>query len=208
MFDESKMFGDSANMIAAIAREHPRVPDVIASWLQYCRDAAPDYVNTWNLLETLDYDADADRLTDWITGVLQTEPPGQDVSCLRFGLYNPDVDGEPSLQMYVSGTRRFTSADPHAEWPSGEPDYWPNNRYANSAILPAIYQQVDITIESDECCLGEAFLGHGYVAAVVAQWCNGSFASALIGAAKTRAVAIGHDSGDSYFIHMPHQGTA
>ena len=76
--------------------------------------------------------------------------------------------------------------------------YFPDGRYANSLVLPDIYSLVDSIEEDNISYLGEAFLCHGFLSLVVANWCRGPMKSQLLGKSKMRAIVMGHDSGDFY----------
>ena len=202
MFDVDKMFEDVAKMIETTANQRLPVNEAMQAWFQYCRDVAPDHHALWDQLAALDLDTDFRGLTQWVSDLLQAEPPPPDINGLWFGLHNPCLDdGEPTCQLYLAGSKRFDKSNPYADWHCG-PEYWPDGRCANSDVLTTMYRQLE-ELETDENYLGEACLCHGYVAAVVANWCGDDLGNQLVGPDKRRAVAMGHDSGDIHFIHLP-----
>jgi hypothetical protein len=195
MFSVDKMFRDVARRLRRDVKRRVGLSEGIHEWINYCETQFPARI--WSRLRKLDFEMDFDRLTVWLLDLLAASPPPQAINGLWFGLHNPaNEHGEPSCGLYLSGSRRFNKPDWHCST-----DYWPAGRYASSDVLPAIFEKCE-TLPDDGPYLGEAALCHGYVALVVARWCRGPIRSRLLGNAKTRGVAMGHDSGDVYLIDV------
>jgi hypothetical protein len=198
MVDTDKMFARSAGMIANIATNPVPIASGMGRWLDYCDEVAPECKSMWDRLRNLEYDSDAENLTNWLSRLLRREPPPENVNGLWFGLYNPILeDGKPSCQMYVSGSSGFDPGSSLNEW-ACDISWFPEGRYSPSEVLKELYRRVDSITENRVGYLGESFLCHGYLALVVSQWCNGPIRASLLGNAPVRAVVIGHDSGDAH----------
>ena len=202
MVDPNRMFEDSARLIAQVASQPQPIGQGMSQWLDYCASVAPAHKDVWEQLRKLDFEADQLRLTEWLSHLLTTEPPSDDINGFWFGLFNPcNEDGEASCQTYLGGSSDFDPDSESDEWVCNL-SYSPDGRYANSTVLPEIYRLVD-SIEDDEdnvSYLGEAFLCHGFLALVVSNWCHGAMKAQLLGKANCRAIVMGHDSGDFYRI--------
>jgi hypothetical protein len=171
-------------------------------WIAFCRTAVPEQSDLWDAIESLNFDSEIARLGDWVSSLLTAEPPSSEINALWFGLHNPtNDDGEDSCQFYCAGSAKFSPEEPYSDWHCN-PEYWPDGRYAESAVLHTIYQKVD-SLPGELSYLGECFLCHGYLATLLSGWCNGTPAELLIGGSRQRAIAMGHDSGDIYFILQP-----
>jgi hypothetical protein len=105
----------------------------MAALIDQCEAARPH--PDWTKLRALPY-ADLSPLVEWI----REEPPATPLNGLWFGLFNPCPDGRtPVADIYVSGSERF-DLNPHDNsWAVG-PDWWPDARYAESAVLADIYR--------------------------------------------------------------------
>lgn len=196
MISLQKLFRDVPKMIQRCVTKHTNLNDGMHLWIDYCEKQFP--AGVWSRLRKLDYDADYDRLTLWAVDLLRDEPPSSTINGLWFGLFNPcDDDGKnAACQVYLAGSKRYGKPD----WPCA-PEYWPEGRYADSHILPELYRRCE-KLKDDGSYLGEAVLCHGYIALVLARWCRGPIRDRLLGKAKSRAVAFGHDSGDIYSIDV------
>jgi hypothetical protein len=188
-----KIFRDVPKLIKRSVAK--RIPLCVGmnEWIDYCERLQPAKV--WPRLRKLDYETDFERLSLWLTTLLVSEPPGRDINGRWFGLFNPcDDDGNGSSQLYLAGSRRFEKPD----WPCN-PEYFPESRYANSLVLPALYNACE-KLKGEGSNLGEAVLCHGYVCLVLSRWARGPLREPLLGKAKSRALAFGHDSGDVYVV--------
>lgn len=121
---------------------------------------------------------------------------------LWFGLFNPCPDGRtPVADMYVSGSERF-DPDPHDNsWAVG-PDWCPEARYANSAVLAGIYRiayRQGAGAAERKGGLGnvaEYPLCLGYGAFAVREVLRQVEPSLVLGRSDSLGVAVGFDSGD------------
>lgn len=198
MVNSTKMFAQSARLIADVARNPTPLPSGMDRWFSYCEEVAPEEKPLWARLRKLDFEKDADNLTRWLKRLVKSEPPPTSINGLWFGLHNPELpDGAPTCQMYVGGSGAFDPRSNSNEWVC-ELSWMPKGRYSKSQILTDLYRPVEAIMKNQVSYLGEAFLCHGYLALVVSNWCNGPMRAALLGNAPVRAVVIGHDSGDFY----------
>lgn len=207
MFDASKMYKDVTRMIKDTAKQRLPVTDAMRPWLSYCRDATPGECEIWRQLSSLDFESDFQHLTNWLIQVLRDEPIPESINGVWFGMYYPiDVDldskrrlhwGKPTCRLYLSGSTRFSETN----W-ACDPEYWPEGRYSNSEVLTTIYRSTQ-ELKGDVSPLGDGCLCQGYAASVISNWCSGALAQQLIGPQGQRAVAMGFDSGDMHFIHLP-----
>ena len=198
MVDTDKLFKKSAKLIADIAVKPQPVSSGMSQWFDYCEEVAPKNKSLWSRLRKLDFERDADGLTKWLQGLLESDPPAKKINGLWFGLYNPVLDdGEPSCQMYVGGSTAFDPASVSNEWVC-QLTWSPEGRYSTSPVLTKLYRSVEAITRNNVNYLGEPFLCHGYLALLVSHWCNGPMSTAMLGTAPKRAVVIGHDSGDLY----------
>jgi hypothetical protein len=198
MVDTGRLFEESARLIADVAANPQPIARGISKWLDYCASVVPARSDVWAQLRQLDFEADQRRLTEWLSQLLVTEPPADDINGFWFGLFNPcNDDGETSCQTYLGGSADFDPDSDSDEWVCNL-TYSPAGRYANSIVLPEIYRLVDL-MEYDEDSvwyLGEAFLCRGFLALVVSNWCHGAMRAQLLGKARIRAIVMGHDGGD------------
>jgi hypothetical protein len=198
MVDTSKMFAESARMIANVATNPLPIAWGMGRWFNYCEKVAPGQKSLWRRLRNLDFDKDADLLSQWLKRLLKKEPPPHNINGLWFGLFNPVLDdGEPSCQMYVSGSSVFDLGSDSNEWVC-QLSWRPQRRYSTSQVLTELYRPVEAITQNQVTYLGEAFLCHGYLALVVSKWCHGPMRANLLGDVAVRAILIGHDSGDFY----------
>lgn len=196
MISLDKLFRDVPQMIQRCVTKHTKLNDGMQQWIDYCEKQLP--AGVWSKLRKLDFDADYDRLTFWAVDLLRDEPPPVAINGLWFGLFNPcDDDGNNAVcQVYMAGSKRYGKPD----WPCS-PEYWPEGRYASSCVLPELYRRCE-KLKDGGTYFGELVLCHGYMALVLARWCRGPMRDRLLGDAKSRAIAFGHDSGDEYLIEV------
>lgn len=169
--------------------------------LSYCKPTMP--YHDYAALRALPYADDIHHLRAWLTDVLTTEPPSDDIRAFFFGLYEPYLDdGLPACQFYVSGSARYDPDDRACEWAVWEEDsYTPQKRYADSPVLTQLYRLVKapdeetslLRYETDEA---EFILNLGYVMLVVKDFCRSVAPELFLGRANERAIAMGYDSGD------------
>jgi hypothetical protein len=206
MVDTAKMFAQSRRMIDDIASNPRPLTAGMGQWFDYCDKVAPEQAPLWKRLRKLDFEEDARGLSKWLKRVLRSEPPPTDINGLWFGLYNPVLgDGEPSCQMYVSGSSAFEPDSVSNEWVC-QLSWSPKGRYSASQVLTELYRPVEAITKNQVCYLGEPFLCHGYIALVVSSWCHGPMRATLLGNAPFRAIVFGHDSGDFYRLAVLRAG--
>src|SRR5262249_6170830 len=140
-------------IVGELARRRP-VAESIASLIDQCEAARPH--PDWAKLRALPY-ADLSPLLKWVQEPFRQEPPEVPLKGLWFGLFNPCPDGRtPVADIYVCGSERF-DPDPHDNsWAVG-PDWFPDSRYANSAVLADIYRvayRQGTRVAEQKGCLG------------------------------------------------------
>ena len=143
MVDTTKMFAQSARMIADVATNPPPLASGMAKWFDYCDKVAHEQNSLWKRLRKLDFEKDADSLTQWLKHLLKMEPPPDSINGLWFGLYNPVLDdGKPSCQMYVGGSSAFDPGSDSNEWVC-HLSWLPKDRYSASQVLTELYRPVE-----------------------------------------------------------------
>src|SRR6185503_4078279 len=55
----------------------------------------------------LNLDDEVRHLERWLLETFATKPPARTIRGLRFGLFHPEVDGRPSCDIYLAGSRSF-----------------------------------------------------------------------------------------------------
>jgi hypothetical protein len=183
-----KIFKDIGKIFARFSKQVIGLSSGMESLFEYCKKQIPE--TNWDDLPELDFQADYDRLTFWMSHLLEKEPAPKEINGLWFGLFNSGTEKE-RCQLYLAGSRRFGPRKP--DWHC-QPEYWPDGRYANSQVIPEISCAVGFW--------GDAVLCHGYVCLVLARWCRSPWRSVLLGQANKRAIAFGHDEGDVYLVDI------
>ena len=184
-------------IVKELARKRS-VSDSMLAIIDKCEKALPH--RDWGLFRTLPY-SDLSPLVDWIQSPFRQERPSHPLRGLWFGLFNPCPDGKPVADVYVCGSERF-DADPMDNHWATSPDWWPNNRYANSTILTAIYRTAHrqgakkhIQVE----CLGnnaEYPLCLGFASFAVQHLLSQYKPTVFLGKSRSLGIAVGFDSGD------------
>ena len=185
-------------IVDELARRCP-VAESIAALLDLCEARRPH--PDWARLRALPY-ADLAALRAWIEQPFREEPSAVPLQGLWFGLFNPCPDGRtPVADIYVCGSERF-SPDPNDDsWIDG-PAWWPDARYANSAVLADVYRiayRQGAPAAGQNGCLGneaEYPLCLGYGALAVRELLRLVEPSLLLGRSESLGVAVGFDSGD------------
>ena len=189
-------------IVGELARRRP-VAESMAALIDQCEVARPH--PDWAKLRALPY-ADLSPLLEWVREPFRGEPPGCPLQGLWFGLFNPCPDGRtPVADIYVCGSERF-DPDPHDNgWAVG-PDWWPDARYADSAVLAGIYRvahRQGARVAERKGCLGndaEYPLCLGYGAFAVRELLGQVEPSLLLGRSESLGVAVGFDSGDFVLV--------
>ena len=185
-------------IVGELARRRP-VAESMAALIDRCEASRPH--PDWAKLRALPY-ADLSPLVDWVQVPLREEPPDAPLKGLWFGLFNPCPDGRtPVADIYICGSGRF-DPDPHDNgWAVG-PDWWPDARYADSAVLADIYRfayRQGARVAEQKGCLGndaEYPLCLGYGAFAIREVLGRVEPSLVLGASASLGVAVGFDSGD------------
>jgi hypothetical protein len=138
----------------------------------------------------------------WLQRPFRDEPPDWPLRGLWFGLYNPCYDGcTPAADLYVCGSERFYADPDDNDWVVG-PRWWPEDRYARSAVLADVYRiayrQGAGRDERDGCLGNDAEYPRclGYGALAVRALLGAVEPSQILERADEVGVAVGFDSGD------------
>ena len=189
-------------VVAELVCRRP-VADSMATLIDQCEAAYPH--PDWAKLRALPY-SDLSPLLEWVQVPFREEPPAVPLQGLWFGLFHPCPDGRtPVADIYVSGSERF-DPDPHDNsWAVG-PDWWPDARYANSAVLADIYRiayRQGARVAEQKGCLGndaEYPLVLGYGAFAVRELLGQVEPPLVLGGSASLGVAVGFDSGDFVLV--------
>ena len=174
------------------------VTDGMTALIDYTAQAQPSA--KWDELRFLDYQADALALRDWLTGVLADEPPAPNVKAYWFGVFNPVVEDEASCGFYVSGATEDYTPD-SLDWACWtEETYLPQDRYAPSQVLPALYRTAQRMEDAE--LLGEYTLCLGYVCLAVMEMARSLEPRLFLGGAEERPIAAGFDAGDGLLLGL------
>ncbi len=186
-------FAKAAEHTEHVAKSASSISSGMTQLLDYCEAISPS--PAWSSIRRLDFEDDSADLRLWLEKVLSSEPPSQEVNAFWFGLFNPVLDnGETSCGLYVSGSTSFDPEDETAEWavPTGD-SYLPEGRYAHSRVLGDAYRLVNKNGVAD---IGEYVLCLGYASLAVRTISRSLSPKLLLGRRKSRAIAVGFDSGD------------
>lgn len=166
--------------------------------LDHCNGLCPSAV--WSEIAGMDFAADSAYLRRWLHDLLETEPPGENIVAFWFGLFDETApDGGAFARLYLSGSESYDPDDSNSEW-ACSPTYFPNGRYADSAVLRSI-PTVLRGVEEEISWLGSYVLPLGYASLAIADACRRLPPNTVLGSRASRAVAVGFDSGD--FITLP-----
>jgi hypothetical protein len=177
-------------IVGELSRNRP-VAESMAALIDECEAARPH--PDWRRLRSLPF-ADLSALTMWMQHVFSEPPPTRPLRGLWFGLFNPcDDSGDPSADIYVSGSERFNPDPGSPEWAVG-PDWWPDARFAGSSVLADIYRLAyrGGGLGND----AEYPLCLGYGAFAVRESLGEVDPALILDASPTLGVAVGFDSGD------------
>jgi len=181
----------AAQRVKEIVHSSTSTRQGLTALLDYCAKLAPNPV--WAKIAKLDIDADQQGLRDWLVPLLTTSPPDQSIVAYYVGLFETALDDRETLLLYLSGSTHFDPADAYGDW-TGDPAYFPEDRYALSAVLDQIYQ---LLVKADTA--GEPgiyVLGLGYPCLVMRDLLAQLDPKLTLGARKSRVVAVGFDEGD------------
>ncbi len=189
-------------IVAELAHRRP-VANSMAALIDHCEASQPH--PDWVKLRELPY-SDLSPLLKWVQETFREEPPVSPLKGLWFGLFNPCPDGRtPVADIYVSGSERFDPSPDDNSWAVG-PDWWPDRRYAGSAVLADIYRiayRQGARVAEQKGCLGndaEYPLMMGYGAFAVRELLEQVEPSLVLGGSASLGVAVGFDSGDFVLV--------
>lgn len=147
----------------------------------------------WEQLAALPYD-DLDDLRKWLEKPFREEPSKKRLAGLWFGLFNPVYAGTPVADIYVCGSTRYDPSPDDISWAVG-PDWWPENRYAHSAVLTKLYK---IAYRKDGLANDAEYpLCLAYGGLAVRELLRDVDPAKLLGRSQSLGIAVGFDSGDS-----------
>lgn len=179
------------------------VAESMVALIDQCEAAFPH--SDWARLRRLPY-ADVSALLKWIQKPFREAPPAFPLKGLWFGLFNPCPDGRtPVADIYVCGSEWFVP-DPHDNsWAVG-PHWWPDARYARSAVLADIYRiayRQGAPLAEQQECLGndaEYPLVLGYGAFAVRELLGVVEPALMLCGSTSVGIAVGFDSGDFVLV--------
>ena len=88
------------------------------------------------LLQSFNFHAALEELTDWFLLLLKNEPPPKTLAAINFGLF----ETKEGCQLYVTGALKYDEDDP--DWACAN-DWWPEGRYAPSNELCLIWERFE-----------------------------------------------------------------
>ena len=187
----------SIENIRGILNEDPSVHDGAAYLLRLCEASCSSPV--WEKLHSLDFDADYQTLTTWLSELLTRDPIPTSIRGLWFGIFERAMDdGSSSPCLYLSGSERYDGSMSEFEW-AGDQDYLPDDYYVASGVVDAIYHAA-VMENPSTLDVAQHVLILGYVCVVVSNWTRSDLCETLRGSAPFRAVAAGFDDGDGLLI--------
>lgn len=129
---------------------------------------------------------DGEALVRQLSEIVHSDPPGNDIVAIYFGLFEQEVPGNigQTPQLYVIGSAVFDPED--SDWACVDDNSWtPAERYFS---LPGLAQMDASDWEAVENACADLLTGRQ------AQ------ISALLGTANGRPVALGWDDGDPVVV--------
>jgi hypothetical protein len=190
--------GETHDWIVSILQSRRSVADSMATLIDRCETANPH--SDWAALRTLPY-GDTQQLLEWLVRPFRDEPSASPLAGLWFGLFNPIRDRHAVADIYVSGSERF-EPDPNDNSWAVRPKWWPESRYAHSALLAEVYRiayRPDAPTAYEDKWLGndaEYPIVLGYGAFAVRELLERLEPSLVLGRSDSLGIAVGFDSGD------------
>ncbi|MDB5338784.1 MAG: hypothetical protein JWN70_4403 [Planctomycetaceae bacterium] len=171
----------------ALAMPHALAWAEVAAHLNSGREGTPLQLPDLNLEDELRH------IETWLLETLVTKPPARTIRGLRFGLFHPELNGRPSCDLYLAGSRSF-DADSGA-W-GYDQDYRaptePRSRALDALYLIASDDQHQADGAVVHLCLWFALLA-------IAELCR-RHSAAIRGTAARRGIGVGFDSGDLIIV--------
>lgn len=150
----------------------------------------------WAKIAALPYE-NLDDLREWIEKPFREEPSKKKLAGLWFGLFNPVYTRKPVADIYVCGSTRFDPSPDDNSW-AGRPDWWPEGRYAHSAVLAKLYK---IAYRKDGLANDAEYpLSLAYGGLAVRELLRTAEPSVFLGKSPSLGVAVGFDSGDFVLV--------
>jgi hypothetical protein len=191
-YDYDRWYGEIAKMLTSGVT----VREGMRQLIDLCARDYPD--EAWNDTLAIEFEKDIENLAQWLHRMLTTEPPGDAVGTLWFGLFNPIWDDEePSIVMYHAGLFSYEHGAPYSE---DDAIYRPEERYAMSLALRDMYRVIARMSNESAAVIGEYVLALGYGCLAVREICQTLDPKILLGDRRSRDVAVGIDSGDSFHL--------
>jgi hypothetical protein len=203
--------GENHDWIVSILQDRRSVTDSMSTLIDRCEAANPH--PDWAALRALPY-GDTQQLLEWLVRPFRDEPSETLLEGLWFWLFNPIRDGHAVADIYVSGSERFEPDPNDNSWAVG-PKWWPESRYAYSALMAEVYR---IAYRPDEpTAYEDEWLGNdaeyplvmGYGAFAVRELLEQIEPSLVLGRSDSLGIAVGFDSGDFVLVgRLTHGGLA
>ncbi len=157
-----------------------------------CGTVAPH--QAWADIKRLDINADLAHHERWIRSIFEKEPPPSTVNGLWFGISDPFVG--VGYELYLCGSSRYDVSDVEFDW-AALPDYQPRGSYSQSEVFHALWKparQGELPYQLVDDAVPLLYAG------LVVNWLAGRLPQTLLGNARSRAIAAGHDEGDPFLL--------
>jgi hypothetical protein len=164
---------------------------VVPAAIELCKPVAVS--ETWDRIASVGWASDREHCRRWFVALLAAEPPVQAINGFWFGIFNPVRAGEAASDFYVTGSQTFPSDD----W-LFDTAWRPVGRYAQSPAQALIYR-LGAEGGDDVLAVADYVLTFAHAAGTVNDFIE-DLGKLLHGGASSRAVAVGHDSGDAMFL--------
>ena len=120
-------------LVAATVKSDVDLETGMARVLEACATTRPHI--DWARLAELDFGGDLTRVRTWFAQLITEDPPGDEITGLWFGVFNPVGAEEPMLtDVYVTGA---VYAGRDHDW-TCDPTWAPGRRYARSHALAEV----------------------------------------------------------------------
>lgn len=190
------MFKDFTSTLHELLSTHQQVRPFMQALLAEHAARLPDV--DWEFVESIDVESELAWLRDdWFNPLIEEDPPGAsgELAAVWFGLYSPSLDGEPSHDMYVGGSKRF-ALDQDWDWAAYGRIWSPDGRCARSSVLAALCQA------GDDEGFDPQHLSLGYAVITAAKLMEQADPELFGARARPVGVAVGWDSGHPVYIGL------
>lgn len=178
--------------VAASVKTGAGVQEIVPRAIALCREIEPEA--EWDRFVNLDWERDSRHAHDWLRSLLRDDPPDAAITGFWFGLFNPLVDGQAASDFYIAGSAHYPSGD----W-TRDQDWQPAQRYARSPAQAEMYRLAE-NGGSAVVAVVDYVLTFAHAAATVNDLIARTEPRLLLGSARRRGFAVGHDSGDALFL--------